>query len=341
MYNNILIILVISFAFTSCFEKDKMVPAHEPGDVITAIIPMTKYYNSQVYFNLYQNEMVSIDDRDIFDLNFDCHDTSTVIRLNTASFALIAETEYQNLEDVFDTSNLVWKFDCSSGTIDSLAINNWITIDDGDTTYTNKVWVMDRGISPLGIRLGLIKIKFTALKANKYLFTYSNMDNTGVVNAVVEKNNEFILTQYSFATGLSQQIEPLKEDWDLLFTTYTTMLYTNEGLAYPYLVTGVLQKYNVVSAAFDTALIFDDISLADTSYLDFSYSFDKVGYSWKRLVGDVNTGNVYYEIEPNYNYIIKDANSLYYKLRFVNFYRPVSDSTPVEKGYPTFEYQVL
>ena len=91
------------------------------------------------------------------------------------------------------------------------------------------------------------------------------MDNSNLTNAAVETNPEHITTQYSFKEMLQMQIEPNFDNWDLIFTQYTTMLYTTDGLAYPYLVTGVMQKYDMISVALDTTLVFSDIK--------FSYSY--------------------------------------------------------------------
>jgi hypothetical protein len=160
MQKHIIILLLVIGLFSSCFKEDEKVPAHEPGEVTTVIIPMTQYYPSQIYYKLETNEFAGQNDRSAFDLNFDCLDTSTVIRLNTADFALAAETQYQNLEDVTDTIGLVWNYDKSDGNADSLAIHNWISIDNGDTSYSNSVWVINRGITALGINLGVKKIQF-------------------------------------------------------------------------------------------------------------------------------------------------------------------------------------
>jgi hypothetical protein len=93
----------------------------------------------------------------------------------------------------------------------------------------------------------------------------------------------------------------------------------------------------MLSVALDTTLAFSDINLSDTLLMDFSLNFDKIGYDWKELIGDVNTGNISYETKLNYNYIIRDEQLAYYKLRFISFYNPETG----EKGYPTFEYQRL
>lgn len=330
----LIIIILISITVSSCFKKDEMLPKPIPGEAQTVVIPLTNYYSNQVYFNLETGEMTGINNRSDFDINFSCDDNSTIIRLNTANFCLAAKTEYEKLEDVTDTIGLDWRFDSSSGNIDSLAIYDWISINADDTTYSNSVWVINRGISALGVQLGLMKVRFDKLINNKFYFTYSKMDNSESNTAIVEKNSDKLYTQFSFADDLIKQSEPVETDWDLLFTQYTTLLYTDEGERYPYLVTGVLQQYDLVSVALDTTLVFDDISISDTLLLDFSSNFDKIGYKWKVLIGDVNTGNVSYQVRLNYNYIIKNRNSRFYKLRFVNFYNPENG----EKGYPTFEF---
>ena len=314
-----------------------MLPMPDPGDVIIDTIPMTHYYTNQVYYDLSLSEQSGINDKSAFDLNFECLDTSIIIRLNTANFALAGITSETKLENVTDTTGLEWIFDGSTGSLDSLAIFDWINISDNDTTYSNSVYVINRGISPLGINLGLIKIRFDSLIGNRFYFTHSKMDNSQLTKAVVEKLDDCIYTQYSFVEQQQLQFEPVSEDWDLLFTQYTTMLYTLEGDKYPYLVTGVLQKYNVVKVAFDTTMSFEQITIADTVGLDFSYEFDKIGYDWKELKGDVNSGNIRYEARLNYNYIIQDKDHYFYKLRFVNFY----DLKTGDKGYPTIEYQRL
>lgn len=337
MTKNIILLAITVTLLYSCFKKDEMVPSHDIGDIVTVVIPMTQYYTNQVYFNLEHGEIVSSNTRSIFDLNFSCDDSSTVIRLNTSNFAKAAETLFENFDDVTDTLGLKWSFDKSDGNPDSVVFANWISIVDNDTTYSNKVWVINLGIDAMGVALGLKKIKFNRLINGKYLFTYSNMDNSGMVDDFVEKDNIYYFSQYSFVNEDIIQTEPKKSNWDLLFTQYTTLLFTDDGLPYPYLVTGVLQKFANISVASDTSLVFSDITLADTSNFYFSTALDKIGYDWKKLIGDVNTGNIYYEIQLDENYLIKDNNSYFYKLRFINFYNP----TTGEKGYPTFEYQRL
>jgi len=64
---------------------------------------------------------------------------------------------------------------------------------------------------------------------------------------------------------------------------------------------------------------------------------DLIGYDWKELQGDVETGNVSYTIRKPLTYLIEETdNNKVYKLSFTDFYNENS-----RKGYPTFEYQRL
>lgn len=336
MYKYILAIAIAGI-FSSCFKEDERVPAHIPGELTTVTIPMTLNYAYQVYYKFSDNEIVSSNIRSGFDLNFENADTSAVIRLNTANFAMAAITTFDKLADVVDTIGLEWRYDKSDGNPDSLAIDNWIVVNGADTVFSNKVWVINRGINALGIRLGLKKIQFQKLVDNRYYFVYSNMDNSEWIETYVEKNNLYGYSQFLLsAQGELIQTEPEAFAWDLNFTQYTTLLFTDEGMPFPYLVTGVLQSPNS-AVAMDSTIVFDEICLADTSLFEFSAMQDMLGYNWKKIVGNPQTGNYYYETKSAYTYIIRDSKQFYYKLRFISFYDPESG----EKGYPTFEFQRL
>ncbi|MCF6342019.1 MAG: HmuY family protein [Bacteroidales bacterium] len=338
MFKHAITFVVLLLVLTSCFKEDVPIPPHEKGDLKEEVIPLTQYYVNQVYFNLPTGEQVSMNQKNDFDLSFACADTAFIIRLNSATFMAAALTEYSELEEVTDTTGLVWKFDKSDGNPDSTALKEWITIEGADTNYLNKVWVINRGINELGFTLGLKKAVFTKLAGGKYYFTYSNMDNSDRKEMVVEKNSGYNYIQFSFEDGgVIGQIEPETENWDLLFSQYTTLLFTDVGDAYPYLVTGTLINPAGTMVAFDSTMNFADIVIDDVLFLDYSSAADAIGYEWKLLVGDINGGDFYYKTLTHYNYIIKSRNGIFYKLHFTGFY----EKDTGEKGYPSFEYQRL
>lgn len=334
---NILLIILATVILSSCFkEEDPIAPNPKPNKEIE-IIPMTQYYSYQVYFDLKEGEQISSNLKDDFDLMFSSNDTSSIIRLNTATFTMAAETAFQDFESVSDTAGLDWKFDKSDGNPDSTVLKNWITITDSDTAYSKNVWVINRGITDLGIHRGFKKIKFESLKNDIYHFTYVNMDNSDPRDIFISKKSGYNYAQFSFDENSEVSFEPEKLAWDLIFTQYTTLLFTDEGDPYPYLVTGVLINETATVVAFDSTMIFDDVVLEDVLYLDYSADLDVIGYDWKELYGDINSGDFYYKARTNYNYFIRSNNDLFYKLRFIGFYDPETG----EKGFPSFEYQRL
>lgn len=335
-YINIITIITSLLLITSCFKEDEMITPHVPGNVKTQVIPLTYYYTNQVYFDFETSTIVSTNTKSSHDLNFSSSDTSLIIRLNTANFAFAAETDYENLSQKIDTTGLIWKFDPSSGNTDSTALSEWISFTDIDTTYSNKVWLINRGIDALGLPLGIIKIKFEKYLNNSFYFSWANLNDENIISTIVTTKNDYNYTQFSFDNNAITQSEPQSNTWDLVFSQYTTLLFTDENTPYPYLVTGVLLNSNAI-AAIDTALTFDDIVLSDTIFMDFSAKADKIGYQWKKVVGDVSSGSVTYDIRYNYNYIISTSSGYFYKMRFIDFYDPETG----DKGYPTFEYQQL
>lgn len=332
--NRLILYLLALVAFTSCFKEDDPYPAFE---MQTTTIEMGQYYRYQSYFNLTSNEVVSSNDRNTWDLGFENGDSSFHIILNTATFSLAGNTGFKDLEQVTDTTGLDWRFDKSDGNPDSTAIGAWFSMAGNDTVYPGYVYVINRGYDHVGKPRGLKKIAFTRVDSVSYSFRYCDMNGENYNEFTVAKSEGVYFTCFSFDEGGKQlEIEPRTDSWDLFFTQYTTLLYTNEGDPYPYLVTGVLSNYGHIEMAMDTLNTYAGIDRDYARSLEFSSNRDFIGYEWKELIGDVNSGNVYYEIVEGRNYLVKTSTGLYFKLRFISFY-----SESGEKGYPSFQYDLL
>jgi hypothetical protein len=335
MKTNILFLIIILIAISSCFKEDEKIPPYDRGDRTTVLIELTQNYKYQVYYSLDQNTVVSTNDKNSFDLAFESTQEGSHILLNTANFVLAAATTETQIENVTSQDGLDLKFDPSSGNLDSTAIGNWITINNTDTIYSGLVYVIDRGYDELGNLLGFRKIVFDSLVGKTYYFRYANLNSTNLTAASVTKAEGVNFVYYSFVNEPGQvQPEPPFDSYDLLFTQYTTLLYTNEGDPYPYLVTGVLLNRFETYVAFDSIHHFDSISMDMAQNMAFTKQNDRIGYNWKDVVGDVESGQVSYIVNPEWNFVIKAQDGFYYKMRFIGFYNDLG-----EKGYPTFEYQ--
>jgi hypothetical protein len=148
---------------------------------------------------------------------------------------------------------------------------------------------------------------------------------------VVIKNPAKNYTGFSFSKkGYQIEIEPDRNSWDIEFTQYTTILYTDIGhIPTPYLVLGVLLNPNNVMAAVIYDADFNKVDFELVKNLPLSSRQDVIGYQWKKY----NFTSGIYEVNTKFTYIIKDTHGFLYKLRFISFYNNNGD-----KGYPRFEF---
>jgi hypothetical protein len=325
-------LLSVSIALQSCFKKDEMVTPHPRGGVKTDTIAMTENYLYQVYFSLDSGKAVSTNVKTTFDLGFECSQSGWHIILNTSDFMKVADLGEVAFGMPYDTTGLEMRFDKSDGNPDSNAIGQWFTVQGGDTVSNKHVYAVSRGLDELGNPLGLYQVIFDSLKGNTYFFRYAPLNGGTGTAARAVKDPEVNYLYFSLKTGTIVPAEPPKQSYDLLFSQYTTLLFTSQGIPYPYLVTGViLNRYQTV-AAVDSAADFSLVTRETALAMSFTKSLDIVGYNWKYY--NFSTG--VYTIRPNLIYVIHGISGFYYKLRFVGFYNKAG-----LKGYPVIEYQQL
>jgi hypothetical protein len=229
-----------------------------------------------------------------------------------------------------DPDVLDMRFDTSDGNPDSTAIGTWYEPVGDSIRSLRYVYLVDLGMDDLGEALGYKKVSFD-VAGGHILLRAANPDNSMETTIPVTLDPQMDRTYFSFETGI-RDIVPEPGAWSLLFTRYTTMLVTDEGDDYPYLVVGALLNPNGVQAAVDTLHDFMDIGIEDIAELEFTTRSDIIGYEWKEYDFDAGI----YTIVPGLSYVIRDRDGFYYKLRFVDFY-----SDEGIKGYPTFEYARL
>ncbi|MEI6575414.1 MAG: HmuY family protein [Bacteroidota bacterium] len=323
----------IFLLLTSCFKEDQMVSRHAPGNVKTDTVAMGQYYKSQVYFDLGKGQSVSTNLKSDFDLGFECGAAGWRVILNTSTFMKAADAGIRPFGQAIDTNGMNFKFDKSDGNLDSLAIGKWFTVQGNDTISNLHVYVINRGLDESGFELGMRQMIFDSLKNSTYYFRIANLNGSSQKSYSIAKEADynFIYFTPKFG-GISKVIEPVKGAYDLIFTQYTTLLYTDLGAPYPYIVTGVLLNRNNVEAVVDSIDSFESVTLSDVKGLPFKNTMDYIGYNWKKYDFAVAS----YTVNTKLVYIIKDTEGAYYKMRFVGFY-----NSQGVKGYPVIEFQLL
>lgn len=332
-----LYLLPLILALTSCFKEDERVIPYIPGDVETVVITMEEDYKWMSFFKLATGEITDSSNKYIWDIAVSCRENDYTLHLNTSIFMKVAHTGSYNFDSVYTTNdNLEWKFDSSDGDSLNNAIGRWWLTPDSTLLNSGEVLLIDRGIDDEGLPLGYLKIQ-PVLEASTVGIKISKLDNTGQRTFNFSRNNALVFETLSFENGLNQpQPIPPANDWNLWFTQYTTLLFTDEGEAYPYLVTGTLINRENTTAALDTTHQYNDINREIAESVLLTNRLDVIGYDWKKINGDVTSGDITYTPRANYSYIIKTSDGFYYKLRFIDFYNDRG-----VKGYPKFEFQRL
>jgi hypothetical protein len=312
---------------SACFEDDTLVLPHEQGDREMGVAEMGPFYGSQVYYDLHSNREVVSNTVTSWDLRFESAGGGWNIWLNTSKFMLAGNTGDTVFSSIPVRDRIEMKFDHSGGNPDSTAIGDWYAIDGDLAVSLKQVYLVDRGMDEKSRPQGLTKVRFE-ISGNDYLIRYADPGAEEGSTILVPRDPGKDWIYFSFDNGIIG-IVPDTEEFSLLFTRYTTMLQTDEGEDYPYIVTGVLLNPSGVAAALDTIHDFGLLTLQDTLDLELTTRADVIGYDWK--IYDFDAG--IYTIIPGYAYVISDRNGFYYKLRFIDFYNDTG-----ERGYPRFEF---
>lgn len=331
----ILILVSIAALVSSCFKDDEQIAPHEPGNYITDTVALSETYKYQVYYTLSDSVSAVTNLKDLWDLGFESSANGWIVILNSSCFMKSTYLSGQEFGSQVDTTGAIWLFNPSNGYADSLAIGRWFTVEDNDTIGTNRLLVLDRGIDYKGNPRGFSQLVMDSLIDGTYYFRIAGLDGANPQSFSVSKNRAVNHMLFSISNPDLDIVEPDKLSWDLFFTQYTTLLYTDVGDPYPYLVTGVLLNQTIVEVAVDSITPFASINYEMAQAMTYTKQADRIGYNWKYY--DFDSGS--YTVNSDLVYIIRDTKGYLYKLRFIGFYKYINNK--LRKGYPSFEYQKL
>lgn len=321
------IIFLTTVLLQSCFKEEEMIPPHEQGDLEEGQVALGSFYENQAYFDLHTNLEVAAGSILDWDLSFESNTGGWTVRLNSSKFMLAGTSGDTVFSTDLDPEELDMRFDHSAGNPDSTAMAACFQTSEDSAWASRHVYLLDLGTDSQGNLLGYTKVQLD-LQGDDYLLRWADPDLGTDTTVVISRDPDMDRVYYSFDHGI-RDIAPLPDQWSLLFCRYTTMLVTDEGEDYPYLVVGALLNPNGVTAALDTIHDFMEMDINEVAELEFTTRQDVIGYEWKYYNFDAGL----YTIEPGMHYVIRDRDGFFYKLRFVDFY-----SSEGVKGYPTFEF---
>jgi hypothetical protein len=328
---NVVYFLTLLLLF-SCLKEEEPIQPFDRGGVQFGGIDINNNadYSKQIYYDMESNKVVRTVNRTSWDLGFESSPTGINIVTNTSckmEVSKTGETDFNNVTNL-GTMTLNYDWDDASGNRDLLAFRDWIITG----IPTNEVFVVNRGEKPNLNTRGFKKIKIVSSNATEFVIEYANINGTDYHTKTITKNTNKNFTSFSFEEGgVIVEVEPDKNDWDIVFTQYL-ITYYDFVPQINYSVNGILinNKQCKGVKVFDKKFI--DISILDISNYTLTDSVNIIGFDWKFYDFVEST----YAIVPGMNYIIQDTDGFYYKMRMIDFY-----STSGIKGSPRFEFEKL
>ncbi len=329
------ILILFTLLAKSCFEEDSPVPPYVPPDNVATLSTPHSMYTHQAWVNLGNSTVIAENEIDEWMLAFESADSGYHVRINSGGFYGLAHTGSTNFDSVFeDYKSYDWQADKADGNPDSTAVGDWVTFAEGDTNYSDEVMLAGKfdGINYIPVK----KFQFIHVDDSTYRFITADPGGDGKDTVVIRKDDQYLQVYYSADSDETIFIEPPTDSWDLMFGQYLTILYTDDGIATPYYVRGVLTNPARVRAVLDTTLAFNEIDLARALTYDYPGAQDIIGHDWKSVTVDEGSNSAEYKVRPDHTYVISVEGTAYYKLRFKSYFNEEG-----LKGWATVEVAEL
>jgi hypothetical protein len=299
-----------------------LVPAITNAQAVSDQVEIGAGYANQGYYSLTDGEIGQVAKAD-WDLAFEASGFGSGIRINGANN--IKLWRYPNADNSeFGTS------------LDTNGLYMWPQLVDSDTSWSFGAFNQTRNFNNsldlgwgnyntithavTGDSLFIIELSngdykqmdIIQLMGGKFEFRYADLDGQNVIQDEIVKS-DYANKNFGYYSILNEEaldLEPTTNDsWDLLFTSYITML----GPNMPYGVTGVLMNKNIEVAKAEG--VNDQESYNDWNSETYSHLINTIGYDWKSF----NMQAFQFELDEELVFFIKSTNNEVWKLYFTGF----------------------
>ncbi len=315
---NTLIILFIGLSLAGCFTKEEPILPLPP---YSTQVSTYKPVNGQAYYSLKNRKVVKENGTEDWDLAFSCGESDYSILLNTSRGMGCFNTNSKDFYQNYQTGDYPWRFDKWNGKKDNSCIGVW-----GDFSFENpqsfgNVYLVHLGLDLSGNPTGLVKMQISGFEKNQYDIKVGDLEGRYERHYQVTKNDSFNFVYLSFETSSVKHLEPYKNDWDFLITSYvkhktpnTSSLYfsvTNEFAV----VDGILLNPYRREVAQQFMYDFDDINYFKAESYSYTDSLNFIGTQWYRW----NASEKNFSMTAKNTFVIRDEDKNYYAVQFRNF----------------------
>jgi hypothetical protein len=301
-----LIVSAASVLLCGCIKDELPVPSTPRGDERSAQFCLGTGYQQQLWIDLADNSVVRQNELGAWDLAFESAPDGWRIMVNGGRLMLAWSSGVSDITETLDLAAVPQegRIDAPSAHPDSTAIGDWRT--------TDQVFVLDLGYDALGLPKGFRRIRPISVDAQAYTIEVAQADGSEVTTTVIPKDPQRGWVHFSFEQGVVQ-VSPVRGAWDIVLTRYT---HNFEDIVLPYIVVGALIDGTDVRVSRITGKSFAEVSLTDTVQHPFEQRRDIIGYNWKEYSFETSS----YTCLPDLVYILRNAQGVFYKLHFLDFY---------------------
>ncbi|MCU0350527.1 MAG: HmuY family protein [Flavobacterium sp.] len=360
MKKQLLFLTVSAFALFSCSNDEDATTAPIAPVAEGTIIASTGGPNqqNQLYIDLSSDTKTSIQ-RDTWDLAFSSGNSFRVA-INGANKMAVKQLNTTNINEVqsedasvsvgFSTFASMGYVDNPTGVLEGngggfgTAIAEVSSVD-----ADNKVYLVNLGfnvgnttpnvgsVATDGAARGWKKIRVTRSGSN-YVLQYADLNATTHNTITISKNTAYNFSFVNLITGQQVNVEPMKNKWDLNFTTFTNYFpFTGGEITYffaDFITTnfrGGTRVYQVLNseANYDT---FTLASVIESSFNTSATDQRVIGSGWRNGGGPTSGPS----IRDDRFYILKDTDGNIYKIKFL----ALTNDAGV-RGFPVFQYELL
>lgn len=291
-------------------------------------------YQMQIYFDLSTGKYKAENKRDIWDLALGCNPSKANLFVNPAMLQRTAATGSSDFNKNFSISDYVFEYERAQNFYrNGRLTKNWI-----NNIPSGEVYIVDLGKTLANQARGYKLLQITAFDENGYHLKMANLDHSDLIELKVPLNTSYNHVYISLSKpDAVLELEPPKEEWDIIFTKYMARLYDGSDTL-DYSVTGALLNPYKSVAYFhepsyrDSSWSYQDLRIEDLNESLYSQKSDVMGHDWKLF--DLDAGA--FRVIDAKNYFIRDISNQDYRLHFTGFYDDQG-----RKGGVSFEYLPL
>lgn len=314
---------------------------------------------NQVWIDLSTNETYT-NNRAAWDLGFYSGPEFRVILNNSTLMAAasidsysidaVSQSDFQNLISILEPPanwSEIYIDDVKGNYLDEGTVIKEIS----DIDAENKVYLLKLGyetytgsdippysVYTIGNSRGFKKIRILKNDENSYKIQYADLNDNSHQEAIVQKDEAYNFSFYSFATQESVEVQPTKKNWDLCFTVFNNVIegfgtYTYADFVINNTLSGVV-SYQVITDAATLQSDYQSFNFNDIDESQFVLDDQRaIGSNWRSTVSGTSSSPVVF---PDRFFVLKDPDGNYFKIRFLSMIN--GDNM---RGYPKFEYQKL